>query len=52
VRTIIRSGADGAIVGSAFVKIVQKYQGNLEDMVRVLEEKASKLKTGTIRAGV
>ena len=48
VRTIIRSGANGAIVGSAFVEIVEKYQGNLVEMVREVKEKASQLKAGTL----
>jgi tryptophan synthase alpha chain len=48
VRTIIRSGADGAIVGSALVKIVEKYKDNLDEMVRALEEKVSKLKDETV----
>jgi len=47
VRTVIKSGADGAIVGSAFVKIVDKYQNNIDKMVRTLKEKASKLKAET-----
>lgn len=49
VRTIISSGADGAIVGSAFVKIVEKHQDNLEEMVKALREKASNLKAETQR---
>ena len=48
VRTIIRSGADGAIVGSALVKIIERYRDNLDEMVGALEEKASQLKAGTM----
>lgn len=48
VNTIIKSGADGAIVGSAFVKIVERYRDNLVEMVGALEEKASQLKAGTM----
>jgi len=48
VRTVVRSGADGAIVGSAFVKIIDRYQSNLGEMVIALEEKASKLKAETL----
>jgi tryptophan synthase alpha chain len=47
VRTIIRNGADGAIVGSAFVRIIEKNQYSPEEMARELREKASELKTGT-----
>jgi len=47
VRTIIRSGADGAIVGSAFVKIVEKHRGNLGEMTEAIREKASELKAAT-----
>ena len=48
VNTIIKSGADGAIVGSAFVKIVERYRDNLVEMVGALKEKAFQLKAGTM----
>jgi len=48
VRTIIGSGADGAIVGGAFLKLIENYQGNPAEMVRVAEEKDFQLKAGTL----
>jgi tryptophan synthase alpha chain len=47
VKTVIRNGADGAIVGSAFVNIINRNQGNQEKMLEELEEKARALKAST-----
>jgi tryptophan synthase alpha chain len=48
VRTIINNGADGAIVGSALVKIVEKHSDNLEEMTKSLEIYTKKLKAETL----
>lgn len=47
VKAVIRSGADGAIVGSAFVDIVQKNQRNIPKMLKEIEQYAHKLKEAT-----
>jgi tryptophan synthase alpha chain len=44
---IIKAGADGVIVGSAFVNIIAKNQGNTKKMLEELEEIAHKLKMAT-----
>ncbi|MFP3951573.1 MAG: tryptophan synthase subunit alpha [Candidatus Bathyarchaeia archaeon] len=49
VRAIISNGADAAIVGSAFVRIIEKHQDNIEEMTRALKEKAYTLKAETKR---
>jgi len=43
-KGIIEAGADGVIVGSAFVNIVCKHQNDIEGMLEELEELARKLK--------
>ena len=43
-QCIIESGADGVIVGSAFVNIVHKHQGNVDRMLEELEALARGLK--------
>ena len=48
-QCIIQSGADGAIVGSAFVNIVHRHQGNGGRMLEELEALAHKLKEATKR---
>jgi tryptophan synthase alpha chain len=48
-KRIIQSGADGVIVGSAFVNIVQKHQGDVGRMLEELEVTARKLKNATRR---
>jgi tryptophan synthase alpha chain len=48
-KRIIRSGADGVIVGSAFVNIVNKYRGDVEKMLWELEALARKLKDAVRR---
>ena len=47
VRNVIRIGADGAIVGSAFVRIIEEYLNNREKMLHRLEKFAMELKKGT-----
>jgi tryptophan synthase alpha chain len=47
-KLIIQNGADGVIVGSAFVKIINKHQDNLGKMLEKIEETARKLKNATI----
>jgi tryptophan synthase alpha chain len=49
VKRIIEAGADGVIVGSAFVNIVQKHQHDINRMLKELEAAAGKLKTATRR---
>lgn len=49
VKTVIENGADGAIVGSAFVKIIEKNQENVDEMLRKIEEKARELKRATVK---
>jgi tryptophan synthase alpha chain len=46
-KRIIQSGADGVIVGSAFVNIVHKHQGDVGKMLEELEVTARKLKNAT-----
>ena len=48
VRAIMKSGADGAIVGSAFVKIIEEGQNGERQMLRKLEDKARELKSATL----
>jgi tryptophan synthase alpha chain len=48
VRTVLTSGADGAIVGSAFVQIIERWKSELEHLVRAVETKTRDLKTGTV----
>ena len=49
VRRIIQSGADGVIVGSAFVNVVHGHQGNVGRMLEELKVMARKLKNATRR---
>jgi tryptophan synthase alpha chain len=44
---IIGAGADGVIVGSAFINIIQKRQGNIEAMLKELQATAQALKAAT-----
>jgi tryptophan synthase alpha chain len=43
-KRIIEAGADGAIVGSAFVNIVSNNRGNVPKMLKEIEETARELK--------
>lgn len=47
VRCIIEAGADGVIVGSAFVNIVRRNKENTREMLKELGEMARKLKAAT-----
>jgi tryptophan synthase alpha chain len=47
VKRIIGNGADGVIVGSAFVSIIQRNQRNVSKMLEKIEETARKLKAAT-----
>jgi tryptophan synthase alpha chain len=49
VKRIIQSGADGVIVGSAFVNIVRKHQRNVDRILAELEVAARTLKNATKR---
>ena len=46
-KRIIEAGADGVIVGSAFVNIIQKRQNDVDRMLEELEVAARKLKHAT-----
>jgi tryptophan synthase alpha chain len=46
-KCIIESGADGVIVGSAFVNIVHRCSGNVDMMLEEVEETARGLKNAT-----
>lgn len=46
-KRIIKAGADGVIVGSAFVNIIHKHQSEVEKMLQELETLARKLKEAT-----
>ena len=48
VRCITKAGADGVIVGSAFVNIVLKNQDNPQEMLKELEVTARNLKNATL----
>ncbi len=50
VEAVIRSGADGAIVGSAFVDIIQRNHGNIQKMLDDIEQYTRKLKAATRQA--
>jgi tryptophan synthase alpha chain len=47
-KRIIQSGADGVIVGSAFVNIVREHQRNVDRMLAELEAAARGLKNATL----
>jgi tryptophan synthase alpha chain len=47
VKRIIGAGADGVIVGSAFISVIQKHKNNLEPMLKELEATAFDLKKAT-----
>ena len=44
VKRIIGAGADGVIVGSAFINLTQKHKGNTDAMLKELQAAASALK--------
>ncbi len=47
VARIIRAGADGVIVGSAFINIIQKHSSNMEKLLNELKTAAIRLKSAT-----
>ncbi len=47
VRAVIKAGASGVVVGSAFVKIIEKNLGNIEKAIDEIEKLAKELKEGT-----
>jgi len=47
VKEVIASGAEGAIVGSAFEKIIEECLGNKKEMLLRLESFARELKSAT-----
>jgi tryptophan synthase alpha chain len=47
VQRILAAGADGVIVGSAFINLIRKHQENINVMLKELEAAASKLKAAT-----
>jgi len=49
VKAVISCGADGAIVGSAFVNIIQRNRGNIPRMLEKVEHYARELKEATKR---
>jgi tryptophan synthase alpha chain len=49
VKGIIGAGADGVIVGSAFVNVVSKHRDNAGKMLKEVEETARRLKKETKR---
>ncbi len=49
VEAVTRNGADAAIVGSGFVKIIERKHGNDEHMLEALREYAHTLKTATLK---
>jgi len=49
VRTVVLNGADGAIVGSRFVEIVEKNRKNRRKMLKEIEGCAHELKKATLR---
>jgi tryptophan synthase alpha chain len=50
-RCIIQNGADGVIVGSAFVNIVRRHSGDVGRMLEELEALARRLKEATKQRG-
>ena len=49
VKAIIRNGADAAIVGSGFVRIIERKNERMEEMLEALREYAHLLKEATIK---
>jgi len=49
VRAIVKAGADGAIVGSAIVDLINTHRANTSEMLRQVESYAKKMKEATRR---
>jgi len=47
VKRIIGAGADGVIVGSAFINLIDKRQKNTDSLLKTLQETAAELKKAT-----
>lgn len=47
VKAVLKAGADGAIVGSAIVKIIEKYQNNTEKMLKEIDKYLLSMKNAT-----
>jgi tryptophan synthase alpha chain len=47
VQRIVGAGADGVIVGSAFINLIQKHKENMDAVLREVQATASKLKAAT-----
>lgn len=52
VRIVIENGANAAIVGSKFVKIIEKKHGNEEELLNILKECVKKLKKATLNTAI
>lgn len=48
-KTILESGADGVIVGSAFVKVIEENLDNQQQMLNKLGKLTKELKKGTLK---
>lgn len=46
-KAVLKAGADGAIVGSAIVKLVEEYQNDRKRMLREIEKYVSEMKNAT-----
>ena len=51
VESLVRAGADGVIVGSAFVRTIEQHQRDLAEALRQVEAQASELKAATRSLG-
>ena len=49
IKAIIQNGADAAIVGSGFVRIIERKHNNEEEMLKAVEEYARQLKKATLK---
>jgi len=49
IKTVILNGADGAIVGSSFVKIIEENLENSKKMLNKIENHTKKLKKATVK---
>jgi len=51
VRSLLRAGADGVIVGSAFVRTIEQHRHDLAEALRQVEAQVSELKASTRSLG-
>ena len=47
VKAVLKSGANGVIVGSAIVKLIEKYQNNTEKMLKEIDKYLLSMKNTT-----